>query len=192
MQFQAIAAGQFTAIDTGAHISMPPERFVAISPDDNLEPELILIDRTAGTNIGNMTANGGLAAAFDGTVVQAATLGAGADNVVSCYVGKTLAAPKVFGQAEVHSSSNQGYWSTNVSTTLNIRGKAGAAPANAADGTVVGTTTFTDGGAAIKTIDSTDLVTAWDHLWVELIDNAAGGTNDARVAELVLYEWGVP
>lgn len=45
-----------------------------------------LVDRTFGTAIGNMTSNGGLAAAFDGTTVQAEALAAKGNSVAT--IGK--------------------------------------------------------------------------------------------------------
>jgi len=149
---------------------------------------LTLIDRTAGTNIGDMTGNGGLANAFDGTTSQTGPNSAGLTGEPT-YVGKTLAGPKIFGRAIVYGSNNEGFiLSANPSTTLNIRGKSGSAPANSADGTLLGTTTFTDttNESAGRQIDLADNRTTYDHLWVEI---TTGSSSGKRVAELVLYEW---
>lgn len=151
---------------------------------------LVLIDRTAGTNIGDMTANGGLTAAFDGTTAQAQLdCAAEGTSTGTSYVGKTLASAKVFGRAVVHGSNSSGFiGGSNPSVTLNVRGKDGAAPATSADGTLLGTVTFTDTAdeSAGRVINSTDLVNTWDHLWVEL---SVSGSVARFVAELVLYEW---
>lgn len=150
------------------------------------QKELILIDRTAGTNIGDLTANGGLAAAFDGSTSQAGSACAAKASATG-YIGKTLAGSKIFGQAIVYGSNNFG-WSgtTSNSITINIRGKTGGAPSGPTDGTVVGTITFTEtanesGG---RTISSSDLSTAWAHLWADISTG-----NVIRCAEIVLYEW---
>lgn len=151
---------------------------------------LTLIDRTAGTNIGNMTVNGGLAAAFDGTTSQARLSCATISVSNSGYVGKTLAANKIFGQAIIYGSNDQGFIRTDdVSTTINIRGKTGAAPSSATDGTIIGTLSFTDTSneSAGRTITSTDTTSLWAHIFAEVINNAASG-RDIHVAELVLYE----
>lgn len=151
---------------------------------------LILIDRTAGTNIGNLITQGGLAASFDGTTSQAAAACSGIASNANGYVGKTLAGPKVFGRAIFHGSNDVGFVSgTDPSITATVRGKTGAVPSNfATEGSVIGTVTFTDttNESAGRQIESTDLVTAWDHIWLRV---ATGGADAKRVAELVLYEW---
>lgn len=153
-------------------------------------PDFVLIDRTAGTNIGDMTAFGGLAAAFDGVTVQGGTACArlsGTDG----YVGKTLAAARTFGKALVYGSNTAGFdTSAGVSTiTLNIYGKNGVAPSSRSDGTLLGTLSFTDTSneSAGRQIDSTDLSTTWDHLWVHV--NTTTGAVSVLCAELQLYAW---
>lgn len=155
----------------------------------------VLIDRTAGTNIGDMTVNGGLAAAFDGTTSQttgSCARSAGSDDG---WVGKTLASPRTFGKALVYGANNQGFDSRGVadsSVTLKIYGKSGTAPANKTDGTLLGTTgPFTDqldesGG---RQVDSTDTSTTWDHLWVYEHTGGSGAGQVLYCAELVLYAW---
>lgn len=147
---------------------------------------LVLIDRTAGTNIGNMTTSGGLAAAFDGNTNQTAGNSAEATSGANNWIGKTLASAKVFGRAEIYGASNQGIIkNSNPSATVNIRGKNGAAPSSGTDGTIIGTITFTDTtDGTMRTIDSTDLVNTWDHIFMQVTNNAP-----TNVAELVLYEW---
>lgn len=150
---------------------------------------LSTIDRTLGTNIGDLTDDGGLAAAFDGDTSQGTTACA-AKAASSGYVGKTLAARARFGRATIYggdgTGSATGFVSgSNPSVTINIRGKQGSAPSSRTDGTLIGTTTFTDtsdesGG---RTINSSDTITEWDHLWAEVV--AASGSG-LRVAELVL------
>lgn len=150
---------------------------------------LILIDRTVGTNIGDMTAGGGLTEAFNGTTSTALVNCCFKTNTTSSYVGKTLASSKVFGQAIIYGSNNDGFKGiANPSVTINIRGKQGAAPSSATDGTIIGTTTFTDttNESSGRTIASTDLSTQWDHIFAQMISTGSGGH---AVAELVLYEW---
>lgn len=152
---------------------------------------LVTIDRTTGTNIGNMTVGGGLAAAFDGETSEPAAgsncaFSDGSESIKRGYIGKTLAAPRVFGRAVVYGSSTQGFLNGSDSITINIRGKTGAAPSSRTDGTIVGTTSFTDasdesGGRSIATTDST---TKWDHLFVDIV-GAGGGAAIIRVGEVV-------
>jgi hypothetical protein len=144
----------------------------------------VLVDRTLGTNIGNMTVNGGLAAAFDGTTNQG-TAACAADTTGTGYVGKTHTVPRVPGRVTVHGSNDAGYSSGgNGSCTITWYGKKGTAPANATDGTVLGSITFTDTsnestGRDITTQDQN----GYDHWWVTVVVAA-----NVFVAELVMYE----
>lgn len=173
----------------------------------------VLIDRTTGTNIGDMPAGLGLAGAFDGITTQGtgpsgsagktgvAYIGGPGPAGDTAYVGKTLASQKVFGKAIVYGSSNKGFsldasgMSVEPSITLTIYGKQGSAPANATNGTILATSTFMDTANESfgRTLTSTDLVTGWDHLWVVVQwarrsgDTAA--TTTLYVAELQLFEW---
>lgn len=151
------------------------------------EKAFVLIDRTLGTNIGDMITGGGLAATFDGVTVQT---GAAASSKASVpgYVGKTLAARKVFGKATLHGSTTQGYSGSGGQTvTLTMYGKQGAAPATGVDGTIIGAITFTDAvdDSAPRDIASTDLVTGYDHIWVQRTGTGGG----CRLGELIMYEW---
>ena len=152
---------------------------------------LVLISRTAGTNIGDMTAVGGLVAAFDGVTSQANTACArSATAGQPGYVGKTLASPKIFGRAIIYGSNNAGFtYGANPSEDITIYGKQGSPPSGRTDGTGISSTlSFTDTNdeSAGRTLNSTDLVTQWDHIWAYVVP---GGSGSAFVAELVLYEW---
>ena len=147
----------------------------------------VLVDRTAGTNIGDMTGGGGLAAAFDGTKSQVST--ACAYNASAAgYVGKTHAAAKIISHVVVYGANNNGYvFTVNPAMTITLYGKNGAAPASATDGTSLGSISFTDATdeSAGRTIISIDQGTAWLHNWVYINDGAA----DAHIcAELEIYE----
>ena len=149
----------------------------------------VLIDRTLGTTFGDMTNGGGLAAAFDGNTNQAASAGAAKTSSAIGYVGKTLAAPAIFSRAVIHGSNDQGYINAiGVNAVVVIMGKQGAAPSNAIDGTNLGSASGIDVAdqSAGRTINSNDLATAWDHIWVRT--TSGGGGVSARIAELVLYE----
>ena len=154
----------------------------------------VLIDRTAGTNIGNMTVSGGLAAAFDGTTDQADGSSA-RFNDVDGWVGKTLAAARVFGKALVYGTNASGFESgpNGVNNdTLEIYGKSGTAPSAYNDGTLLATLTFTHNTPdalypAGRELDSTDLVSSWDHLWVHV--HSGNGGQVTWCAELQLYAW---
>lgn len=151
---------------------------------------LQVIDRTTGTNIGNMTLHGGLSAAFDGQTNENAGECVACNN--SGFIGKTLATKARFGRATIYGSNNFGFAASggqDSQVTINIRGKNGTAPANRTDGTIVGTITFADNSdeTAGRVITSTDTVTEWDHLFAD-IDLTIGG-GDARIAELILERY---
>lgn len=148
---------------------------------------------TGGTNIGDMVNRGTLTAAFDGNTNQAYLSSASKDALsTTAYVGKNITS-KAVGVAIVYGSNNNGYVdSANPTVTLNLRGKA-TSPANAADGTLLGTVSFTDTANESgnpRTITSTDIITTWNYIWVELTHN--GSAASLSIAELQLYEPGTP
>lgn len=144
----------------------------------------VLVDRTLGTNIGNMTGNGGLAAVFDGTTSQGFASCAQSGSGVG-YVGKTHSSAKIFSRATIYGANNLGFSGSNNSCTLEIYGKNGSAPASSTDGTLIGTVTFTDTGdeSAGRAITSTDTSTAYLHWWCRINTTAA-----IVMAEIVWYE----
>ena len=143
-----------------------------------------------GTNIGNMTGSGGLAAAFDGVTnvgfVDTATRG---DSVG--WVGKTLARSDRFLRAVVYGSNDIGYagGSGEPQITINIKGKQGAigSPPSGGGWTTIGTITFTDTAneSTGRTITSTDTTTFWDHIIAEI--TRGDGSSGVRCAELELW-----
>lgn len=146
-----------------------------------------LVDRTLGTNIGNMTLQGGLASAFDGVTNQTAAAGAGT-SAVAGYVGKQFAAGKALSRAVVNGSNNVGYVNTGTTTsvTITLFGKNGA-PANGTDGTSLGSITFNQSAtneSAGRTITSTDNVTTYTNFWVFI----NGGANSTECAEATFWE----
>jgi len=140
-----------------------------------------------GTNIGDMTGDGGLVAAFDDDTTQNVSLCATAASATSAWVGKTLAAASQIHRVVVHGSDDAGFVSgANPSVTLTMYGKEGTVPANSTDGTVIGTlAAFTDTAdeSAGRTITCTDRETEWDHVWVKIDHD--GSTATMSVAELI-------
>lgn len=144
-----------------------------------------LVDRTTGTNIGDMTSNGGLAGAFDGTTNQAAA--ACAAKATSGYCGKTYSGAKIVHSVQVHGSNNFGYSTAGaVSMTINLYGKNGT-PASATDGTLLGSVTFTNqpDESASRTIISADQGNFFTSVWVHDIPESSFA---ALLGELVIYE----
>ena len=151
-----------------------------------------MISAGAGTLIGNMTDGGGLAAAFDGVLVQNGTVGA--YKVVNAdptgWVGKNFsAAPKRLAYARFVGAANSGFdglSGTGSNYTLTLYGKNGAAPTTATGGTIIGTATGTDGNGIEVMVQCTDPYTYWDHIWAEIATTQA--TNARCLAELQLFE----
>lgn len=152
------------------------------------------IDRTLGTNFGDCTADGGLAAAYDGTTNQTGTSCARtAGSVTACYVGKTGDVSRYLSKVTIYGSNNNGYVSSaNPSVTANFRAQVGgSAPANAAAaasaGVLLGSITFTDSAneSTGRDITSSDTTTLYDHWWVSY---SWSGAQKANIAEHRFYE----
>jgi hypothetical protein len=189
LAYEAVAAAG-TDIGAGAFALSAAQSWAAASVllragDENPVPVsliLTLFDRTAGTNIGDMTSNGGLSAAFDGTTSQ--TNGACAAGIATgaCFVGKNLGTSTPIGNVVVYPSSDQGF--TGVATvTLNLRANT-TAPSSSSDGTLLGTTGSISDTTTEQTINSSDTTTPYQYVWVELVSSA--GTNN-WIAELKTY-----
>lgn len=152
------------------------------------------ISGATGTNIGDLTGNGGLAAIFDGTTSQADAACGRAVSVTSAYAGKNYSSsPKKISKVICHGGNNTGFWHTGApGTTLDLYGKNGGAPSNSTDGTLLGTLSFTDTSneSAGRTVTSTDTLTTWDYVWVRVSEDGAALT--CYVAEFVFYEAGTP
>ncbi len=147
-----------------------------------------------GSNIGNMTSGGGLAAAFDGAPTKVAascseqSTSGGALSVntslsIDGFVGKNYGGQQIF-QATVFPSSDAGFgigsytlpfgggpgstYAYVPTFVLNLRGKA-TNPASPSDGTLLGTSGSIANITAPVTIASNDQVTSWNYVWVEII-----------------------
>jgi hypothetical protein len=155
-----------------------------------------IIDRSLAGSVafGDMTSGlgGGVAAAFNGAFsqnVSASALAQDAGGITSSntpiafvhYVGKNYsgASDQKIQQAVVYPSFDEGlgqgtavkggitYPMEKIALTLNLRAKS-SAPASSSDGTLLaafGTTNFSN---AI-TLISSDQVTAWKYVWVEIV-----------------------
>lgn len=149
----------------------------------------VLWDRTTGTNIGDMTGGGGLAAAFDGNLSQANSASAVGANrgATGGYVGKDFGSgnAKPLSKIVVRSTNNIGFTNTG-NVTLTLYGK-NTAPANPSDGTSLGTNSIGSGGSNSTdyTVTSSDTVTAYRYAWAKI---ASSGVNaDCYCCELSIY-----
>jgi hypothetical protein len=168
-------------------------------------------------NIGDMTAGGGIAAAFDGIISQTSTASALKQNSRSgagtlgfiTYVGRNFSAasdqkiasvtifpPTDSGIAGVFASGGGG--GSIADCTAYLYGSA-TLPANATNGTLLGQVivpsvvpTFSFAGLNPVTIVSSDQTTAWKYVWVAILADAnvvGSGTYSLNiaVAELQLF-----
>lgn len=153
------------------------------------------ISQATGTVIGDMTFNGGLAAAFDSVTNQAYASSAVETNSGfdgAAFTGKNYsAAPKKIARADVYATNDFGFDSTpSASTiTLNLRGKNGSTPSSRTDGTLLGTWSAVDAVSTVASITSSDQTTAWDYVWIEFIDSL---TARMACAEIRFFAAGVP
>jgi len=163
-----------------------------------------IISRAAGTAFGDMTSGGGLAAAFDGVFSKASatsafkviTVGAGGSRpgsggggainpgdvfTLGSYIGKNFTgSPQQIAQAVIYPTSDLGvgegsFSESSLSVTLNLRAKQ-TAPSGQSDGTILGTVTTLNTVSPI-TIISSDLVTAWNYVWIEEVTTAVSSAS---------------
>lgn len=140
-----------------------------------------------GTIFGTTPSANALTAVFDGVTNQAGGACAAATGT-NFYVGKTFSSPKAVNKVTCHGSNSSGYvGSANPSTTITLYGKQGSAPANATNGTSLGSITFTDTAneATGRDITSSDQETLWDHIWINITIGASGFI---APAELIIHE----
>lgn len=156
-----------------------------VAPNPPPAPTEVLIDRTAGTAIGNLTVYG-LSYSFDG-ITNATASQCSAKSASGGYVGKTFTSAKKFSRAIIYGSNSKGFIDFgNPSVTITMYGKNGT-PSSETDGTALGSITFTDTAneSAGRTIISTNTTTAFTSLWARVVPSPAEST---YVAELVMYE----
>lgn len=107
------------------------------------EPVQAMIDRTAGSTIGNMTVAGGLAAAFDGTTSQndAASARGAVDAGGYAYVGKDWGSGVTHNidKFVIYPSNTSGFEDNGGNVEIRLYG-SNASPANSTDGTQLYTT----------------------------------------------------
>lgn len=141
-----------------------------------------LISGGTGSNIGDMTVNGGLAASFDGDTNQDSGAGSRA-SASNGYVGKNYSAsPKRIEKADLYPTNNVGFGNIETSNvTLTLYGKNGGAPSNRTDGTSLGSLNIADTTSGPQTITSSDQVTAWDYVWISVSFSSATSVHMAEV-----------
>ena len=119
-----------------------------------------------GSTFGDMTTNGGLAASFDGNISQASVACSTKVTATSGYVGKAFSSAQKISRVDTYGANEVGYaHATGGSVTINIYGKS-SSPANATDGTLIGTSgSFTDGATAQLKQITCDPTTDYQYVW---------------------------
>lgn len=148
------------------------------------------IAQAEGTPIGNMTNGGGLAASFDSNEAQTASLstrsggqtilaGSGVQSATG-YVGKDFSGnPQTVSAVTVTPATDQqglqgGSFASFKSYQVSLYANQ-SAPANATDGTLLGTTgtvTMPAPGTPVTApvvVNSNDLTTAWNYIWARIL-----------------------
>lgn len=145
-----------------------------------------MIDRTAGTAIGTMTTNGGLAAAFDGTTDQADASSASSVGSAAGTAGKDWGSgvTKTVSQAKLYATNNADFYAGGNATVVDLTVEESS---DGSSWTVIGTysaasNSFSNG--QIVTIETTG-ATAKRYHRVQFESN---GLNNNRCAEVQFFE----
>lgn len=163
--------------------------------DECLQPQYgyqILLDRTLGTNIGNMVGPGTLAAAFDNVTAQGIASGAcTTTNYVPKYVGKDYGAgnEKCVTGFRVYASNDQGFCDVGaaISITHTLYG-SNTAPTSATNGTALGSVTATNAiNGVVYKLDVANTV-KYRYVWM----THSGGATNCGYTEVQFYENVIP
>lgn len=152
---------------------------------------VVQIAQGTGVAIGNLTANGGLAAAFDGVTSQSYAACARSVNTTdtSGWIGKNYSGgAKRLDHVTFWGSNDVGLNGANggaSTVTLRLRAKNGSAPASRTDGTLLATYgPVVDPNGHTATMVSSDKATAWDYVWLDYETNGVG----CYMAEVQFFE----
>lgn len=185
--------GATTYVDTGGATNLDTGTAGLLKPTTSGGA----ISQATGTNIGDLTGNGGLASAFDSNTNQAYTAAAYKLSVPAssgAYVGKRYSSAKQYTRAVVTPTDGTGstYWSNSFTTethTIRIRGKNGSDPSSHSDGTSLGTAAVTNNATTAADITITDTNT-YDRIWAVIETNGGFAGSAVHLAEVVFYEAG--
>lgn len=145
------------------------------------------ITANSGT-FGNMTANGGLTALFDGVTNQAGTACAALASGTAGYGGKNFGSVLPVFAAKIYSPNDRGFHglvNTGLDTTISIYGKS-SSPASATDGTLIASQTVpaaSDTSGKVYTLTFSRAV-LYQFMWGTLSFSSA---TDAYAAEFEFY-----
>lgn len=146
----------------------------------------VTISQSAGTPIGTMTSNGGLAAAFDGTTSQDDTACAALVGN-SAWIGKTWTAAKTITGFRVYASKDRGFkGDANPMVTVTLQGSNNAF---ATSFKTLGSKTIQDYNAAqVDMFDSVNTTTAYTSHRLVVETPGSRVLTKIFVAEVIFYE----
>jgi hypothetical protein len=145
------------------------------------------VSGATGTNVGDLTANGGLASAFDGNANKAAASCANqAAAAQTSFIGKDygLGTPKTISSVVVTGSNNGGILGTGATGTVFLRGSNSAA--SIGGGTLLGSSGFTDSNSVAVTVTASS-PQSFRYNWVD-IQSVAPGETSMAVAQVAFTE----
>jgi hypothetical protein len=165
-----------------------------LTPDTMIIPTVqTMVDRTAGTAIGDMVNNGGLAAAFDGTEAQGTAACCGKQNVATNGkggVGKDWGAgtAKLVSGFWCKGASDGGYaWADSNTATITITLKGSNVGFSLGGGDTLGSVSGTDANS-LELSKLTGITGGYyRYHWVEISHNHAS-TQGIGTAEVKFYE----
>jgi hypothetical protein len=165
-----------------------PLWYIAGGTVDLIDQTTRVLSGGAVSTIGNMTALGGLAAAFDGAPVKAQA--ASADLAAADgYVGINYGCRQILGAVLAWPSSDQGFavgGSGNV--TLDLYGNT-AAPASVTDGTLLATVVIANQTTGPVAIAPNYNTTGYQYVWVRIRKTSATAVVCAQLVPLVGPTW---
>lgn len=148
----------------------------------------VVLDRTLGTPIGNMTVGGGLAAAFDGVTAQTRVQSAAhPTNGSDGFVGKDwgVGVTRVVTGVVIYGSSDSGLLEIiDPLLSCQVRGHS-AAPTLGTEGTLLKAFTVQDAAGVTHSELTNFTAAAFRYVWL-WIDNS--GASALQVAELQFYQ----
>ena len=139
----------------------------------------------SGAYIGDMTNNGGLAAAFDGITSQASTASAASPSQTTAYCGQDEGAGNsaTVTKVKVYGPNNTAPFDSN-DRTIELYG-SNTSPASDTDGTLIASGIYQGQVSAIGYINAPSNTTAYRYHWVRFVGS---GSNAWYAAEVQFYE----
>lgn len=155
------------------------------------KPLVATLYTATGSTFGSLTQGGGLAAGFDGVNPQAYNTGPGYDGLAvnaNSYIGKSFASAQPIAKIIVYGTTSYGFCHNAGETVVLDMYARNGTPANATDGTFLGTLSFTETmDASGKTVNASG--GSYNHVWSVMRSTTGGGSRYHHISELEYYTW---